>query len=68
MMARFPWYSRQALDQHRIAKFVGPIDAILHRDITELADIPVGTVMSRLARARERLQQLLNVSVKEPLT
>ena len=31
-----------------------------------MAGVPVGTVMSRLARARKRLQQALCAQVEEP--
>jgi RNA polymerase sigma-70 factor (ECF subfamily) len=36
-------------------------EGLSYREIAEVADLPAGTVMSRLARARERLQRELAV-------
>ena len=35
------------------------LDEMSYRQIAAVADLPLGTVMSRLARARKRLQQIL---------
>jgi RNA polymerase sigma-70 factor (ECF subfamily) len=38
------------------------LQGLSYREIAEVAEIPVGTVMSRLARARQRLEALLGGS------
>jgi RNA polymerase sigma-70 factor (ECF subfamily) len=43
------------------------LEGLSYREIAEVTGLPAGTVMSRLARSRERLQQILVKRVpKEP--
>ena len=54
---------RQALEElpveYREVIILREIEGLSYKEIAAIADLPVGTVMSRLARARKRLQQTL---------
>src|SRR4029077_10054592 len=54
---------RQALEElpaeFREAIVLRELEGLSYKQIAEVAEIPLGTVMSRLARARNRLQQIL---------
>ena len=59
---------RQALDQlpveFREVVVLRDLEGFSYREIADIAKIPAGTVMSRLARARERLKQLVTDRLK----
>ena len=54
---------RQALDalplEFREVIVLRELEGLSYKEISEVTDVPVGTVMSRLARARKRLQKAL---------
>ncbi len=54
---------RQALEELPVAfrevLVLRELEDLSYKQISDVADIPLGTVMSRLARARKRLQQIL---------
>jgi RNA polymerase sigma-70 factor (ECF subfamily) len=54
---------RQAIEdlspEYREVIVLRELEGLSYKDIAKIAQIPTGTVMSRLARARERLQQAL---------
>jgi len=43
------------------------LEELSYKQVAEIANIPLGTVMSRLARARERLKRILCARLKEKL-
>ena len=57
---------RQALEElpaeFREVIVLRELEGLSYKQIADVAEIPVGTVMSRLARARKRLQQALLVA------
>jgi len=54
---------RRALEalppHHRAIIMLGDLEGLSYREIAEVLDIPMGTVMSRLHNARKRLRQVL---------
>ncbi|HEY3998711.1 MAG TPA: sigma-70 family RNA polymerase sigma factor [Candidatus Xenobia bacterium] len=44
---------------HAEALVLREIEGLSYKAIADVADVPIGTVMSRLARARKRLQEIL---------
>jgi RNA polymerase sigma factor (sigma-70 family) len=62
---------RQALDElpveFREVMVLRDLEGFSYKEIGDIANIPTGTVMSRLARARERLKKILRGLLKEKL-
>jgi RNA polymerase sigma-70 factor (ECF subfamily) len=50
-------------DEFREVIVMRDIEGLSYKEIAEVADIPIGTVMSRLARARAKLALLLKVRI-----
>lgn len=50
---------RRLSDDHRAVVVLVDIDGLTYRECAEILDIPVGTVMSRLHRARSKLRMRL---------
>jgi len=48
--------------EYREALVLRELEGLSYKEIAGLTDVPIGTVMSRLARARKRLQQVLTAS------
>lgn len=46
-------------DQYREAVLLADIEGFAYKEIAEILDVPIGTVMSRLHRGRKRLQEQL---------
>ena len=54
---------KQALEdlpeQFRMAVLLADVEGFSYKEIAEIMDVPIGTVMSRLHRGRKQLQQRL---------
>lgn len=50
----------QLSEEHRTILLLTGMEGLSYREAAEVLEVPVGTVMSRLARARERLRVLLD--------
>ena len=51
--------------EFREAIVLRELEGLTYKEIADIADVPIGTVMSRLARARKRLQSYLTKAALE---
>jgi RNA polymerase sigma-70 factor, ECF subfamily len=50
-------------EEYREVIVMRELEGMGYKEIAEVAEVPIGTVMSRLARARQRLQRLLTAAL-----
>ena len=56
---------RQLCDDFRMAVYLADVEGFGYREIAQIMRCPIGTVMSRLHRARSQLRELLEDSARE---
>lgn len=52
-------------ESHRVAIYLADVEGFSYREIAEIMDTPIGTVMSRLSRGRNALRHALSEYVDE---
>ena len=58
-MAKLPFAQREAIT-------LADLQGFSYQEISDITDTPIGTVMSRISRGRERLKELLEMTMMEP--
>ncbi|MDR0848028.1 MAG: sigma-70 family RNA polymerase sigma factor [Propionibacteriaceae bacterium] len=54
---------RSLKDEYRYAVYLSDIEGFSYKEIAEILDVPIGTVMSRLSRGRSQLRESLSASL-----
>ncbi|MBV8361624.1 MAG: sigma-70 family RNA polymerase sigma factor, partial [Deltaproteobacteria bacterium] len=58
------WHALEELpEEFREILVIRELEGMGYKEIAEVAGVPIGTVMSRLARARKRLQRALTTAL-----
>ena len=52
-------------DQYRLAVWLADVEGFSYKEIAEIMDTPIGTVMSRINRGRKQLREALADYAKE---
>ena len=55
----------QLQPEYREAIVLREIEGLSYKEMAQVAGVPLGTIMSRLARARRRLQEALGIGARE---
>ena len=58
----------QLPDEQRTVLLLVTVEELSYSDAAQVLDVPIGTVMSRLSRARERLARLMSAEPKAPFS